>query len=193
MDVVGAVVGVVDADHKLPRGKVHAGDSVIGVASNGLHTNGYSLARRALFEIGNLSVRDSISGLNTTIGEELIRPHKCYFNTVYPILNDNDHVYALAHITGGGLYDNLPRVLPSDVQVVIEKRSWTPHPIFHLIQAVGNISDAEMFRTFNMGIGLVMIVDRVAAAGVVQRLNEAGESAAVIGEIQDGSHDVKIL
>ena len=192
-DVVGAVVGVVDAERKLPRGKVHAGDSVIGIASNGLHTNGYSLARRALFEIGNLSVRDGVPGLTTTIGEELIRPHKCYFNTVHPIISDNDHVYALAHITGGGLYDNLPRVLPSDVKVIIEKRSWTPQPIFQLIQEIGNVPDAEMFRTFNMGIGMVMIVDRVAAPGVVQRLNEAGESAAVIGEIQDGSHDVQIL
>jgi phosphoribosylformylglycinamidine cyclo-ligase len=193
IDLVGAIVGVVDADRRLPRGKVLAGDAAIGIASNGLHTNGYSLARRALFEVGGLSVRDGIQGLSTTIGEELIRPHKCYFGSVYPLLQEMEQIKAVAHITGGGIYDNLPRVLPSDVKAVIEKRSWTPQPIFQLIQAVGNISDVEMYRAFNMGIGMILVVDRMIAAGVVQRLNEAGESAAVIGEIQDGSLDVQIL
>jgi phosphoribosylformylglycinamidine cyclo-ligase len=192
-DVVGAVVGVVDTDRKLPRGKMQPGDAVIGVASQGLHTNGYSLARRALFEIGGLSVRDGVPGLTTTIGEELIRPHRCYFQSVYPILQDTEQIFAVAHITGGGLYDNIPRVIPSDVRIVIEKRSWTPQPIFNLIQQIGNIPDVEMYRTFNMGIGLVLISDRMVAAGVVQRLNEAGESAAIIGDVQDGSHDVQIL
>ncbi|HWD40661.1 MAG TPA: phosphoribosylformylglycinamidine cyclo-ligase [Fimbriimonas sp.] len=193
IDVVGAVVGVVDAEKKLPRGKVQIGDAVIGIASNGLHTNGYSLARRALFEFGGLSVRDELAGLPTTIGEELIRPHKCYFNTVYPLLQENDLIYAAAHITGGGLYDNIPRVLPSDRRVMIEKRSWTPQPIFHLIQSTGNVSDVEMYRAFNMGIGMVLLTDRMIAPAVVQRLNEAGESAAIIGEVQEGSHDVQIL
>lgn len=192
-DVVGTVVGVVDAERKLPRGKVEAGDSVIGIASNGLHTNGYSLARRALFEVGGLSVRDPMPGLTTTLGEELIRPHRSYFNSVHPILQETEMIHAVAHVTGGGLYDNLPRVLPSDRRIVIEKRSWTPQPIFHRIQEVGGISDIEMYRTFNMGIGLVLLTDRMVAAGVVQRLNEAGESAAVIGEVQSGSHDVQIL
>jgi phosphoribosylformylglycinamidine cyclo-ligase len=193
VDIVGAIVGVVDADRKLPRGKMQPGDAVIGIASNGLHTNGYSLARRALFEMGGLSVRDSVPGLNTTIGDELIRPHHCYVNTVYPLLQDIEQIYAVAHITGGGLYDNIVRVMPSDVRMVIERRAWTPQPIFQLIQQVGNISDVEMFKSFNMGIGMVLIADRVIAAGVVQRLNEAGESAAVIGEIQPGSVDVQII
>jgi phosphoribosylformylglycinamidine cyclo-ligase len=193
MDIVGAIVGVVDADRKLPRGKMQPGDAVIGIASNGLHTNGYSLARRALFDVGGLSVRDKVQGLNSTIGDELIRPHHCYVNSVYPLLQDTEHIYAVAHITGGGLYDNITRVLPSDVRVVIERRSWTPLPIFQLIQAVGNIPDVEMFRAFNMGIGMILIADRLIATGVVQRLKEAGESAAVIGEIQQGSLDVQIL
>jgi phosphoribosylformylglycinamidine cyclo-ligase len=192
-DVVGAVVGVVDADRKLPRGKVDHGDAVIGIASNGLHTNGYSLARRALLEMGGLSVRDGVPGLTTTIGDELLRPHKCYLNGVYPILQETEGVYAVAHITGGGLYDNLPRVLPSDRRIVIERRSWTPQPIFQLIQQVGNVPDIEMYHTFNMGIGMVLLADRMVAAGVVQRLNEAGESAAIIGEVQSGSHDVQII
>jgi len=193
IDLVGSIVGIVDLDKKLPRGKMQAGDSVIGIASNGLHTNGYTLARRALFEVGGLSVRDSIAGLGRTIGAELLRPHRNYFNAVYPILQDTENVYAVAHITGGGLYDNIPRVLPSDVRVVIEKRSWTPLPIFQLIQMTGNVPDVEMYRTFNMGVGMVMIADRFIAPALVQRLNDAGESAAVIGEVQAGSHEVQIV
>jgi|CXWL01.1.fsa_nt_gi phosphoribosylformylglycinamidine cyclo-ligase len=192
VDIVGSIVGIVDYDLRLPRQKMTSGCAVIGIASDGLHTNGFSLARRALFEVGGLSTRDVVPGLSSTIGEELIRPHRCYFNSVYPMLQDGTPIYALAHITGGGLYDNVPRVLPSDIQVVLERRSWSPLPIFRLIQEVGNIGDAEMFRSFNMGIGIVMIADRDAALGIVQRLNAAGEWAAVIGETQNGPHDVQI-
>jgi len=193
VDIVGTIVGVVDQDRKLPRGKMKPGDALIGIASDGLHTNGYSLARRVLFELKGHSVRDVLPGLNRSIGEELVRPHRCYFNSVYPILQDLEQVYAVAHITGGGLYDNLPRVIPSDVRLVIEKRSWTPLPIFKMIQALGDVPDVDMYRTFNMGIGMVLIVDRIDAAAVVQRLNQSGESAAVIGEVQSGSQDVQIV
>ncbi len=193
IDIVGAVIGIVDFERKLPRGKMQPGDSIIGLASDGLHTNGFSLARTALLEKAGRSVRDTIPGLNTTIGEELIRPHRCYLNSVYPLVQDVEGLYAIAHITGGGLYDNLPRVMPSDVKAVIEKRSWTPLPIFQLIQATGDIPDQEMYRAFNMGIGMVLFVDRMAAPAVVQRLNQAGETAAIIGEVQSGSQDVQIL
>lgn len=193
IDVVGAIVGVVDQDRKLPVAKAQPGDAVIGIASNGLHTNGFSLARRSLFEVGNLSARDDVPGQMYSIGEALLRPHRCYFNSIYPVLQEMPGIYALAHITGGGLYDNIPRVLPANVRVVVEKRSWTPLPIFQLIQAVGNIPDVEMYRTFNMGIGMVLIVDRMDAATVVHRLNEAGEAAAIVGEIQPGAQDVQIV
>lgn len=193
IDIVGSIVGVVDQDLKLPRGKMQPGDAVIGIASNGLHTNGFSLARRALFEIGGLSVRDEVPGLGTTIGEELLRPHKSYFNSVYPLLQEVAGIYAVAHVTGGGLYDNLPRVMPSDIQAVIEKRSWTPLPIFRLIQDSANIPDAEMYRAFNMGIGMVIFAARDSAPVIVQRLNQMGEAAATIGYLQDGPHDVQIL
>lgn len=193
IDIVGAIVGVVDADKKLPRPKPSAGDVLIGLASNGLHTNGFTLARRALFEVGGLSVRDNVAGLNCSIGEELLRPHRSYLNSVYPLVTELGGIYGAAHITGGGLPDNLPRVLASDVQAVIDRRSWTPLPIFSLIQECGNVSDADMFRTFNMGIGMVLVVDREISAAVVQRLNQAGEAAAIIGQIQDGSNDVQIV
>lgn len=193
VDIVGSIVGVVDADHKLPRSKMQPGDSVIGLASNGLHTNGYSLARKALFEMGGLSVRDEMPELGVTIGEELLRPHKSYFQSVYPLLQETAAIHAMAHVTGGGFYDNLPRVMPSDVQAVIEKRTWTVPPIFNLIQQSGNVPDNEMYRTFNMGIGLVMFVERDAGPAIVQRLIQSGEAAAVIGTLQPGSHDVQLI
>mgnify|MGYP005836200505 CR=1 FL=1 len=194
IDIVGAIVGVVDMDRRLPRPlNVLSGDVVVGLASNGLHTNGFSLARRALFEMGGLSVRDEVPGLGTTVGEELLRPHRCYVNAVYPLLHEGNTVRAVAHITGGGLFDNIPRVLPSDKMVAIERRSWVPLPIFRMIQDAGQIADQEMYRTFNMGIGMVLIVDKDAAPGVVQRLNLAGEAAAIIGHVEDGPHDVQII
>ncbi len=193
IDVVGAIVGVVEWNLKLPRGKMKSGDAIIGIASNGLHTNGYSLARRALFDVGAHSVRDAVPGLASTIGEELLRPHRSYLASVLPIIKELPDVYAASHVTGGGFYANLPRVMPSDVQAVIERRTWTPLPIFKLIQEAGNISDGEMMRTFNMGIGMVLFSSREIAPSVLQRLNQAGEMAAIIGEVQDGPHDVQIV
>ena len=193
IDVVGAIVGVVDEKRRQPSGKLSAGDAVIGIASSGLHTNGYSLARRALFEMGGLSVRDLVPGLNTTIGEELVRPHRCYVNAVLPILEDSDGIRALAHITGGGLYDNIPRVLTSGVRVIIERRAWTPLPIFELIQQSGHVPDVEMYRAFNMGIGMVLLVDRAAASGILQRLDGSGVAAAIIGEVQAGAKEVQLV
>ena len=191
IDIVGTIVGVVDTEQLLPR-TVSAGDVVIGIASNGLHTNGFSLARRALFEVGGLSVRDERHELGGSIGSALLKPHRCYFNSVYPLLSQPS-IHAIAHLTGGGFFDNIPRVLPSSAKVLIEKRSWTPSPIFQLIQESGQISDAEMYRTFNMGIGMVLVVDRFAAQGLIDVLNEAGEHAAVIGEVQLGSRDVQLI
>jgi len=193
LDVVGAIVGIVDADKKLPRSKPQPGDAIVGIASDGLHTNGFSLARRALFEVGGLSVRDEVPGLGTTIGDELLRPHRCYFKSIYPLLQEIPQIHALAHITGGGLYDNLPRVMPNDIQATIDRRSWSPLPIFRLIQESGSIPDAEMYRTFNMGIGMVVLVDKEYAPAVVQRLNQAGEAAAIIGSVQKGPNDVQII
>lgn len=193
VDIVGTIVGIVDADKKLPRSKMKPGDAVIGLASSGLHTNGYSLARKSLFDMGGLSVRDEMPELGTTIGEELLRPHKSYLHSVYPLLQETGAIHAIAHVTGGGFYDNLPRVMPSDVRVMIEKRSWTPLPIFRLIQEIGKIPEAEMYRAFNMGIGLVLFVERDAAPAIVQRLMQSGEAAAVIGEIQPGPHDVQLV
>lgn len=191
VDLVGSIVGVVDSEKRLPKAEVNPGDAVIGIASVGLHTNGFTLARKA-FELGGLTMRDAMPGLGTTIGEELLKPHKSYFNSVYPLLQEDLPIKALAHITGGGLYDNIPRVIPTNRRIVIEKRSWTPLPIFGLIQNLANVPEQDMYRTFNMGIGMVMIAEREIAPTLVQRLNQMGEQAAIIGDVQVGSQDVTI-
>ena len=192
LDVVGTIIGLVDFEKRLPRAKVQPGDAVVGIASNGLHTNGFSLARRVLFEVGGLSVRDELDGLDGTIGEVLLKPHRSYVPALLPLIEDPE-VYALAHITGGGLYDNIPRVLPAGLRVLIEKHAWTPPEIFQTIQRIGNVPEIDMYRTFNMGIGMVALVSRFSAPGFVNALNEAGEHAAVIGEVQAGPHDVQII
>lgn len=191
IDVIGSIVGIVDSERLLPR-TVGNGDAVIGIASNGLHTNGFSLARKALFEVGGLGVHDLIEGTDQTIAQALLAPHRCYFNSVYPLLEEPTF-HAMAHLTGGGFFDNIPRVLNSNTKVIIERNSWTPSPIFQLIQKHGNVAFEEMYRTFNMGIGMVLFVDRFAAEGFVQRLRDSGEQASVIGEVQSGSLDVQIV
>lgn len=193
IDLVGTIVGVVDAERRYPKSGMKSGDAVIGLASHGLHTNGYTLARKTLFEHAGMSVRDLIPGQNTTLGQELLLPHKSYLQGVYPLLQEDVGIYALAHITGGGFYENIPRILPSGLKVLIERRSWTVPPIFQLIQALGGIADHEMYRTFNMGIGMVMIAEASQAAGIIHSLAVAGENAAIIGEVQSGSQDVQLV
>jgi phosphoribosylformylglycinamidine cyclo-ligase len=193
VDLVGSIVGVVDYDRRLPRGKMSAGDAIVGLRSDGLHTNGFSLARRALFDMGGFSVRDEVPGTGVSFGDALLKPHRCYFNALYPLIESEDAIHAVAHITGGGLYDNLPRVMPSDIRAVIERHTWEMPPLFSLIQTLGNIPDHEMFRAFNMGIGMVVFCDRFEARSIVDRLNDAGEEATVIGEVQAGPHDVQII
>ncbi len=190
-DVVGCIVGVADYEHRLPRENAKAGDRLIGVASDGLHTNGYSLARRVLFEIGGLSVRDLLPD-GQTIGSALLVPHRCYSKAFQGLLEGRE-LSALAHITGGGLYDNVPRVLPSGLRAVVEKAAWTPPAIFQEIQRIGNVPEQDMYRTFNMGIGMVAIVEKDAAESIVRHLRDQGENAAVIGDLQPGSQDVVIV
>ena len=193
IDLVGAIVGVVESDLRFPRGKILPGDIVIGIASDGLHTNGFTLARRALFEHGGLSVRDEVPGIEGTHGHALLAPHRCYYPSVHPVLQSIDGVRGIAHITGGGLHGNLPRAMHANVQAVVDRRSWSPPPLFRLIQDTGQISDNEMFSTFNMGIGMVLVVAKDAANAIVGALIAAGEAAAKIGYVQTGANDVQII
>ena len=192
IDVVGSIVGVVDRKAMLPQPNIGVGDLIVGIGSDGLHTNGFSLARRALFNRAGRRHDEIIATLGRTLGEELLRPHRCYFRAVEPLLPD-DFVRGMAHITGGGLVENLPRVLPPDCSVMIERRSWTPLPIFQMIQEDGGVDDEEMYRVFNMGIGICLICRSEVASAAVQRLNDSGETAYVIGEVVKGNREVSFI
>jgi phosphoribosylformylglycinamidine cyclo-ligase len=192
-DLAGTIVGVVDRPKVVDGQRITPGDRVIGLASDGLHTNGYSLARRVLFEAAGLTPDDTPSSLGgRTLGEVLLTPHRCYANTVLPLLEEFD-VKGMAHLTGGGFYDNIPRILPPDCSVTVDRRLWGIVPIFGLIQELGAVPDPEMFRTFNMGIGFVLIVPAEQAQEIVTRLTSAGETAGVIGEVYRGVHEVTVL
>ncbi|MCS7273037.1 MAG: phosphoribosylformylglycinamidine cyclo-ligase [Fimbriimonadales bacterium] len=192
IDVAGCIVGIAEL-HQIPApSRVEVGDAVIGIASNGLHTNGYTLARRVLFDIANMPINEYLPEVGMTLGEALLQPHRPYLNAVLPLL-ETDAIHGMAHITGGGFYDNIPRVLPSDMRVVIDRRSWEVPPIFTLIQRLGDIADSEMFRVFNMGIGFVLIVARERAQDVLTSLQVSGEQAWLIGEVQRGSREVQII
>ncbi len=192
-DIAGTIVGVVERAKIIDGSKVAPGDTVVGLASSGLHTNGFSLARRLLLDGPNpLSLFESLPGLGRTLGEELLAPHRCYGTVMLPLLQEFD-IHAMAHITGGGFYDNIPRVVPADTCVKIERRTWPVPPIFSIMQERGNVADPEMFRTFNMGIGMVVILPAEQAPSLAHRLNESGQSAYIIGDVVRGVHEVEIL
>jgi phosphoribosylformylglycinamidine cyclo-ligase len=191
-DLAGCIVGVVDRAKIINGSNVSAGDVLVGLASSGLHTNGYSLVRKLLLEQCGMRVDQYVPELGKTLGDELIEPHRCYYKPVTAILASHD-VHAIAHLTGGGFYDNIPRVLPGDCQVTVERRSWARQPIFNLIQERGGISDSEMYRTFNMGVGMVLIVPKEQAMSVVAELDQLGETAWIIGEVHKGGREVAVL
>jgi phosphoribosylformylglycinamidine cyclo-ligase len=193
-DLAGCIVGIVERSKIIDGTRIQPGDSLVGLASSGLHTNGYSLARRALLDAGerSLSLYEPIPALGRTLSEELLAPHRCYAPAVLPLLEEFD-IHGMAHLTGGGFYENIPRILPSDCSVTVERRTWLVPPIFTLIQERGNIPEPEMFRTFNMGIGLVLIVPPDQAPLLAHRLNATGEAANIIGQVYRGVHDVHII
>jgi phosphoribosylformylglycinamidine cyclo-ligase len=192
-DLAGTIVGMVDRSRVIDGHTITPGDRVIGLGSNGLHTNGFSLARRVLFEAAGLSVESRPTALSgQTLGDVLLAPHRCYANAILPLLDEFD-IKGMAHLTGGGFYDNIPRILPADCSVTIDRRLWQVPPIFQLIQELGSVAEPEMYRTFNMGIGFVLIVPQEQAGPIITRLTEAGETAGNIGDVHRGVHEVDIL
>ncbi len=185
-DVAGCIVGLVDRRNVIEGKKIKSGDVILGLPSNGLHTNGYSLARKILFEKMRLKPSSRLPGLRATVGAELMRTHKNYQPTLARI--EPHRLKGLAHITGGGLIDNLPRVLPAPCDAVIDTRSWKIPSIFNLLQKSGGIDREEMFQVFNMGIGMVAIVSPTDAAPVAQRLR-----AKVIGRIERGTGKTRLV
>jgi len=173
--------------------KIRPGHVVIGMASSGLHTNGYSLARKVLFTTCGHTVHTRLPSLGgATVGEALLKPHTCYWPAIRAAMAENLALDGLAHLTGGGFYDNIPRVLPEDVDVIVTKGALPILPIFSEIQRGGNIGDEEMHRVFNMGCGMVWMVPPSAADRALAICRESGFEAAVLGEVVPGSCSVKI-
>ncbi|MCP3682691.1 MAG: phosphoribosylformylglycinamidine cyclo-ligase [bacterium] len=184
-DVVGAIGGFAEKDKLIDGSEIKDGDLLIGITSNGLHTNGYSLARKVLFEKANYNVDDHLEELGTSVGNELLKVHKCYSNTIHQLMK-RFNVNGIAHITGGGFTDNIPRMLPKGFGAEIRGGSWPVLPIFKLIMKKGYVPIEDMRRTFNMGIGLVIAVKEDDANKVIARLEELGEKGYVIGGVVKG-------
>jgi phosphoribosylformylglycinamidine cyclo-ligase len=188
-DLAGFIVGIADQERLFTPDRVHEGDLLLGLASSGLHTNGYSLVRRLFFQQERLTVDSYIDEFGRTVGEELLEPHRNYLPLVRPLIQD-DLLNAIAHITGGGMTENLDRILPPRLDAVIRSGSWEVKPIFKFIQERGGVETREMLRTFNMGVGMVLIVARENVDTVKRRLVEAGERCFEIGDVQTGSGKV---
>lgn len=184
-DIAGFAVGVVDRSKIIDGSSIAAGDLVIGLPSSGLHSNGYSLARKALLEVAGHSIETYLPELGRTVGEELLEPTRIYVKTVLPLLQ-NFNIKGLAHITGGGLTENIPRVLPEGVKVVLDRSKWEVPPVFRLIQDIGQVEEEEMLRTFNMGIGMVMIVPAEQGQDILEYLSSLGEKAYLVGAVEEG-------
>ncbi len=191
-ELAGFIVGVVEQERLLGPDRVTAGDVLIGLPSSGLHTNGYSLARHVLFEVLGLEVGDRlpVSGDERTVGAALLEVHRTYLPALRPLLS-HPGLHALAHITGGGLTDNLPRVLPATCGAAVDRSSWVPEGLFGLLQEAGGVDPEEMFRVFNMGVGMVAVVESNAVEGVVSTLEEQGESPWVLGRVEADRRGVR--
>ncbi len=190
-DLAGFTVGIGEKDKLVSGEHLKVGDALIGVASSGVHSNGFSLVRK-VFNINEERINVPVAELGKTLGEELLTPTRIYVKPLLTLM-EGVRVNAISHITGGGFYENVPRMLNENTLAVIEKEKLFKKPIFDLIQKEGNIPERDMFNTFNMGTGLVIAVDCDKADGAVRILNEAGEQAAVIGEIKDGEKGVEII
>lgn len=178
-DLVGTIVGVVDRELLITGANIAPGDVVLGLASTGLHTNGYSLARKICFEKAGLKPTDTIPELEESIGETLLASHRSYFNELYPLIT-RKALKGLAHITGGGFYDNIPRILPEGCGVEIEKGSWPVLPIFKFLQEAGNVPDEQAYRVFNMGIGMVIVCAAEMEAEVRKQVPEVYKIGKVV-------------
>ena len=188
-DIAGTIVGVVEEGRVIDGSAIRAGDAIVALASSGLHTNGYSLARKIVFERMGLGVDDAFPGEDGSVADVLLRVHRSYLRPLWPLIERGD-VRGLAHITGGGVIDNVPRILPKNVDARFDLSSWTVPPLFGVLRREGGVEEREMFRAFNMGIGMAVVVAADRAEAIVGELNAAGETAWVTGEIVAGDGTV---
>ncbi len=191
-DLAGFAVGVVERKRIINGALIEVGDLVIGIDSSGLHSNGFSLAR-AVFEQAGWDFSKEVPEFGCTLGEEMLRPTQIYCRQVLSVIRSYQRriVLAIAHITGGGLLENIPRVLPKGFSVVIDRSTWECPPVFHGIGELGNVEENEMYRVFNMGIGMVLIVPDYNAAVVIRKLKKQGSKSRVIGEVVKGGGEVR--
>jgi phosphoribosylformylglycinamidine cyclo-ligase len=196
-DLAGFCTGVVERGKILDGSGVKEGDALIGLASNGLHSNGYSLARKVLIESAGLLLDKPVSELGKTLGEELLVPTRIYAKSILSALSlfnkRTKAIHALAHITGGGLVENLPRVIPANLEAVIDPKTWTEPAIFGLIRKSGPVEEDEMRRVFNLGIGMVMAVSERAARKILAHMESVGETASIIGRMEKGKGVVRFI
>ncbi|MEJ2203804.1 MAG: phosphoribosylformylglycinamidine cyclo-ligase [Gemmatimonadota bacterium] len=184
-DLAGFIVGIVDRSRIIDGRAIREGDALLGLGSSGLHTNGYTLARRIVLDVMGLGVDDVLPGSGRTVAEELLSVHRSYLRPLHPLL-EAGMIGGLAHITGGGIPGNLPRVLPEGLGAVVERESWTAPPVFRTLQEAGQVTRDEMDRVFNMGIGMVLVVHPDNVAAVMQHLTSQGERPVAIGRVEAG-------
>ncbi len=189
-DLAGFVVGVVEKSRIVDGSRIAPGDSLLGLSSAGLHSNGYSLARKALLEVAGYQVDTYCPELGRTIGEEMLTPTRIYVKTILGLRQKFD-LKGIAHITGGGLTENVPRILPAGVDALIKRSSWPVPPVFGLIQKIGRVEEEEMFRTFNMGLGMILAVSADQADDCLAWLRNKGEKAYLVGKVVPGGQKVK--
>jgi phosphoribosylformylglycinamidine cyclo-ligase len=188
-DLAGFIVGIVEKSRVIDGRSIVPGDALIGLPSTGLHTNGYSLARRVLFDVAGLSPDTMVPEIGATVGDALLATHRSYLGAIRPLL-DRSLVKGMAHITGGGITENLPRVLPPGTAATLSRGAWDVPPLFTYLQERGGIATDEMLRAFNMGLGLIVVCAAENTAPVVDALQRAGSASAVIGRVTSGDRDV---
>ncbi|MBR6019217.1 MAG: phosphoribosylformylglycinamidine cyclo-ligase [Lachnospiraceae bacterium] len=191
-DLAGFAVGIVDRDEIVDGSTVQEGDTIIGIASSGIHSNGYSLVRK-VFDMRDATLARYNDSLGCTLGEALLVPTKIYVRALRALKDGGVKVKACSHITGGGFYENIPRMLPEDKHAMIRKNSYEVPAIFDLLAKTGNIEEHMMYNTYNMGIGMMLAVDSTKADEAIRLLKEAGETAYVVGEISNGQRGITIL
>jgi len=190
-DLAGTIVGIVDRTRIIDGAQIGAGDCVVGLASDGLHTNGYSLARKVILEQAGLALDDPLGDTGRTVVEEMLRPHRGYVRPVLRLIAEVG-VEGLVHITGGGFWDNVPRMLPEGLTALVQKGRWEVPAVFRYIQETGDLDEGEMYHVFNMGIGMMVIVAGPKVDQTLARLQEDGEKAWVIGEVVEGDQGVRL-
>ncbi|MBI4654368.1 MAG: phosphoribosylformylglycinamidine cyclo-ligase [Nitrospirae bacterium] len=188
-DLAGFSVGIIEEDKIIDGSNIKSGDVIIGLASSGLHSNGYSLVRKVFFDIKKYKTNKLIPELGCTIGEELLKPTRIYVKSILG-LQKSVKIKGMAHVTGGGITENLPRILPRGLRAVIKNDSWYVRPIFDIVQTMGKVSDKEMFRTFNMGVGFIIVVKKSDVGSIIKKLKQFGEKVFVIGYIEKGHNGV---